>query len=82
MRPYIVQRQMRTLIGRAIADVGHAVQQVRRLMDDRTLYERLRANGLRTARETFSWDRIAVQWEQAISEKFQPRRVQTLGVSL
>jgi len=45
-----------------------ADEQISRLLSDRDLQQRLRAAGLRRFNEEFTWERVATQYEQLLSE--------------
>ncbi len=69
-------------INRAIADLGSAVQQCLRMMDDKKYYEHMSQNGIRAAREVFSWDMVASQWDALIKKTIKPRNTKAIGVSV
>jgi GT2 family glycosyltransferase len=53
---------------------------IKRLLDDRALAERLRANGLRLAHEKFGWPEAARQFEEITEKALAARRQLTLAV--
>lgn len=80
---YCLQPNMRNPINRAVTDISSAVKQIRRLMDDKDLYNECRNKGIIAANEVFSWDRIALQWNEAIHKmNIKPLSEQVMGVSI
>jgi len=82
VRPLTVVREMKGLIGRAITDLSHAVEQIRKLYYDREFARTLGVRARKNMEASFSWDDIAMQWVDMIEKHCSPRRTNTLGVSL
>jgi len=61
-------------------DVGAMAEAIKRLLDDRALAERLRANGLRLVRDKFQWPEAARQFEEITEKALAARRQLTLAV--
>lgn len=81
VRPALLQPNAQEPINRAIIDLSDAVRQVWRLMKEPTLYGSCVQKGLIAARETFSWDKIAVDWAHVI-EELPIRKTKSYGVTL
>ena len=69
-------------VNRAIVDMGSALKQALRLIDDRKLYDHHVQLGIKAAREIFSWDVVAQQWSEFIKENAGTRKFQSVGYSL
>lgn len=82
VRPYVVAREIRTNIGRAIADIEHAAMQVLTLIEDKNTRDACAERGVRVARETFDWNIIAGQWNKLLHSRLKPRKVITTGISI
>lgn len=84
-RPLILQPNMQEPINRCIVDIADVIRQVWRLMGKRVgvpqVYDDCVAKGLQHARETFSWDKIAVDWSRAL-EGLPIRKTKSVGVTL
>jgi len=61
-------------------DVGAMAEAIKRLLDDRALAERLRANGLRLVQEKFKWPEAARQFEEITEKALAARRQLTLAI--
>lgn len=75
-RPSIIMPQPGTLTGRALADIGHAIANVRHIY----------LNGFRKTRQiaadTFDLDKIANQWDALLKAKVPTKRLMTIGVTI
>jgi len=61
-------------------DVGAMAEAMKRLLDDRALAERLRANGLRLVQEKFKWPEAARRFEEITEKALAARRQLTLAI--
>lgn len=61
-------------------EVRAMAEAIKRLLDDRPLAERLRANGLRLVHEKFRWPEAARQFEEITEKALAARRQLTLAI--
>jgi glycosyltransferase involved in cell wall biosynthesis len=69
-------------IGRAIVDIADAVSKISDLLTEPELHQQYSRAGLIRARDVFSWDLIAEQWNQLLNTNFTAKKVVTRGVSI
>jgi glycosyltransferase involved in cell wall biosynthesis len=82
VKPLIIMPDQLEPVGRAIPNVKLAIAEVVKLIDNKEHYLRTASKCLIKAREEFSWDSIAIQWDKLISDNFKAKRCQTVGVSI
>jgi glycosyltransferase involved in cell wall biosynthesis len=82
VRPAVIMPDQVEPIGRAIADIADAVRVIGQLLDNKDVRLQAVSAGLSAARDRYSWDLIATQWNDLLHNNFSPKRVATVGVSL